>query len=612
MVRIKRPRQRQHSGESNEREDLAWRRMDLHIHTPASADYQEQGFNLIHILQKAEARGIDILAFTDHNTISGYARMWREIEDLEMLESLQRLSPDEARLLAEYRRLLNRILLLPGFEFTATFGFHILAIFPEDTSIRKLEHVLLQLNIPEDKLDKGSSEVGATTEVLHSYEILHNAGAVVIGAHVNSTHGIAMQGFPFGGQTKISYTQSPHLHALEATDLESASRRSTARFFNGTKPEYPRRMHCVQGSDAHRLTRDPDRDSNLGVGDRMTEVLLTETSFRALRELLESDDFAHVRPSRPSEIPFDFTLSAREEGNNIVQSFHERLPSRRSRSNPVLKDIVAFANTNGGTIFIGLDANPGKEIFGVSQAKEAADRLRDDIARFISPPPVVTIDPHPTDEKEILLITVPQGEEKPYALVNGEIYVRQESDTAVAMRDEIVQMVKASLGIEERTATGDTECIPLGSADLTPAESRVDSNGVDNECSVALPRTGVEIVRSEERDGVTYHAMRDLRNMKVVHNVTRDSARRLWRYAITQKESSPADPTSIDWQGSIGFLRLHKQRGGAVRYDLAFRDNGDIRVFYGVTDEGIDDLWRTTLHHWIAPAAKEPAAATTE
>lgn len=586
--------------------------MDLHIHTPASADYQEHGINLIHILQKAEARGIDILAFADHNTVSGYARMWREIEDLEMLESLDRLSPDEARLLAEYRRLLNRILLLPGFEFTATFGFHILAIFPEDTSIRKLEHVLLQLNIPEDKLDKGSSEVGATTDVLHSYEILHNAGAIVIGAHVNSTHGIAMQGFPFGGQTKISYTQSPHLHALEATDLESTSRRSTARFFNGTKPEYPRRMHCIQGSDAHRLTRDPDRESNLGVGDRMTEVLLPETSFRALRELLESDDFTHIRPSRPSEMPFDFALSAREEGNNIVQAFHERLPNRRSRSNPVLKDIVAFSNTNGGTIFIGLDANPNKEISGVSQAKEAADRLRDDIARFISPPPVASVDVHPTGDKEILVITVPQGGEKPYALINGEIYVRQESETMVAMRDEIVQMVKASLGIEERPSVEEERCLPLASTELTPDESKVGSNGSAGECAIALPRTGVEIVRSEERDGVTYHAMRDLRNMKVVHNVTRDSARRLWRYAITQKESSPDDPASIEWQGSIGFLRLHKQRGGAVRYDLAYRDDGDIRVFYGVTDEGIDDVWRSALQNWVALAAKEPVAATAE
>jgi hypothetical protein len=101
--------------------------------------------------------------------------MWREIEDLEMLESLERIDDDQARRLAEYRRLLNRILVLPGFEFTATFGFHILALFPPETSIRKLEHILLTLEVPEDKLASGSSEVGATTDVLRSYELHANS-----------------------------------------------------------------------------------------------------------------------------------------------------------------------------------------------------------------------------------------------------------------------------------------------------------------------------------------------------------------------------------------------------------------------------------------------------
>jgi len=40
-------------------------------------------------------------------------------------------------------------------------------------------------------------------------------------------------------------------------------------FFNGTKPEYPRRMHCIQGSDSHRLLADPQRKKNLGLGDRV-------------------------------------------------------------------------------------------------------------------------------------------------------------------------------------------------------------------------------------------------------------------------------------------------------------------------------------------------------
>ena len=256
-------------------------------------------------MHRAEERGLDAIALTDHNSVRGYADLWREIEDLELLEYLGRQQPHEAERLAEYRRLLARILVLPGFEFTAQFGFHILAIFPEGTTVRMMEHLLLMLGVPEDRF--GSGEVGATTDVLRAYEILAQHGALVIGAHVNSTHGIAMQGLRFGGQTKIAYTQDPNLHALEVTDLLPATnRRSTARFFSGTKTEYPRRMHCIQGSDAHRLEQDSARESNLGIGDRPTEVLLPEMSFAALKALLASDEFDRTRaftapPSDPVE-----------------------------------------------------------------------------------------------------------------------------------------------------------------------------------------------------------------------------------------------------------------------------------------------------------------------
>ncbi len=298
----------------------AWRRIDLHLHTPGSSDYQEPQASYLDILLKAEARGLDIIAFTDHNSVAGYAAMRREIEHLEFLEVGGRLMPDEARRLAEYRRVLGKVLVLPGFEFTATFGFHILGIFPPETTVRKLEHILLELNVPEEKLDLGTSEVGATSDVLRAYEVIAEAGGLVIGAHVNSTHGIAMIGLGFGGQTRIAYTQDRNLHALEVTDLESTGRRTTARFFNGSKPEYSRRMHCIQGSDAHRVTRDPQHpEKNLGVGDRCTEVLIPEVGFAALKALFASTDFGHTRPYRPSEEPFDPLKAARAEGNTIVQ-----------------------------------------------------------------------------------------------------------------------------------------------------------------------------------------------------------------------------------------------------------------------------------------------------
>jgi hypothetical protein len=125
--------------------------------------------------------------------------------------------------------------------------------------VRELEHLLMDLNIPTELLDLGSATVGATSDVLTVYRLLDEAGAIVIAAHANSSNGVAMRGFPIGGQTKIAYTQDPHLHALEVTDIEGRGSRTTATFFNGTKPEYPRRMHCIQGSDAHRLSTDSTR-----------------------------------------------------------------------------------------------------------------------------------------------------------------------------------------------------------------------------------------------------------------------------------------------------------------------------------------------------------------
>jgi PHP family Zn ribbon phosphoesterase len=211
-----------------------WRRVDLHLHTPASTDFQESNASYLDILKAAEQKGLDIIAFTDHNTVAGYREMTEEIHQLELLEGLGRLRNEEKERLGEYRRLLDKVLALPGFEFTATLGFHILGIFSPETDVRELEFILRQLNIPPDKLDAGSGEVGATTDVLTAYRVIDQAGGIVIAAHANTSHGVAMRGLGFGGQTRIAYTQDPHLHVLEVTDLEKKGRRasSTARARN--------------------------------------------------------------------------------------------------------------------------------------------------------------------------------------------------------------------------------------------------------------------------------------------------------------------------------------------------------------------------------------------
>jgi hypothetical protein len=554
--------------------------MDLHIHTSASADFQQPGVSYLDILQEAERMGLEIIAFTDHNTVAGYAGMLAEMEQLEMLERLERLRPEEVGSLREYRRLLEKILVLPGFEFTATLGFHILGIYSEETTIRELEHILLDLNVPANKLDEGSTEVGATADVLTAYRVIDEADGIVIAAHANSTHGVAMRGFGFGGQTKIAYTQDEHLHALEVTDLESKGRRTTPAFFSGSKPEYPRPMRCIQGSDNHRLTRDPKDKKSMGVGDRVTEVLLPEVSFEALRQVFLSDDFTLTRPYRPERAPFDYVRAAREQGPSIVQAFHERMTHRGGRLYAIIADVVAFANTNGGTIYVGVSSNLKTPPTGIDNSKEAIAILKAEIERKITPPLEVTIDVQQTEGKGVVRLAVPRGDDPPYAIEGSKIYVRQETETNLAVRDEIVQLVKRAL----------PPVLPL--EEEVPEEETVVE---ERPPVVEPPKTGVEIVETVERKGTLYHTMKDLRNGNEVRNVSRSSARRLWQYAVTQKEQHPIQVDKVNWRGDIGLWRK-KQRAGKVRYDFVQRDaEGQLHVYYGVTEEGLHGPWREFL-----------------
>jgi hypothetical protein len=122
----------------------------------------------------------------------------------------------------------------------------------------------------------------------------------------------------------------------------------------------------------------------------------------------------------------------------------------------------------------------------------------------------------------------------------------------------------------------------------------VDNNGISVDDTFYLPQVGVEIVETEVRNGNRFHTIRDLRNNHVVKNVTRRGARKLWNYAIQQHEDSPVQADKVEWQEDIGMVNAEK-RAGRTRYDLALREGGAIRVFYGVTEDGMEGRWSVFL-----------------
>jgi hypothetical protein len=134
---------------------------------------------------------------------------------------------------------------------------------------------------------------------------------------------------------------------------------------------------------------------------------------------------------------------------------------------------------------------------------------------------------------------------------------------------------------------------------LAPVVEQVNPpvNGEAESAALAAepPRTGVEILAVEDREGVLTYTVRDLRNNNIVRNVTRFSARHLWKYAITEREDNPLAEEQICWLGHLGLWKTYK-RAGAKRYNLVQRDSsGNLHVYYGVTEDGIHGEWRGFL-----------------
>lgn len=549
-----------------------WIRADLHVHTPASEDYAEPHVTYLDILREAERHELEIIAFTDHNTVHGYEQMCRELDFLQTLEQANRLTEEEQERLNEYRRLLAKITVLPGFEFTSHYGAHILALFAPDRPLSLIEATLLQLGIPPEQLKSGACAIADTKHVTEAYEIINRAGGIVIAAHANGPNGVITETLRMGtsGQSRIAATQHASLHALEFINFYTDHETFTSPgFYNGKTEHYERRMFCLQGSDAHRLRRttagDGDAWHRHGIGDRYIELLLPDNSHAALRELLTSQNFDHVRVPKRDQKQWEVD-TLRFGPPSERQVLHSGDPEKIST---LWRDVAALANMGGGLLIVGCE---GEEISGVARPDQVSEQLRRSIQEQVVPQPYLTMELMNYEGRDLIRVEVRAPEPPPYVSRDGVIYVRRNTDTVPADRSEIIQLCRRALA--EGVAS------PL-----------------DNGQDLDLPRSGVEIVSAQKRAGQWLYEVRDLRTTA---GVTRDRAQGLWAYAISRYEDlrdGKLDVQSqVKWRGRLGLWRAYRQ-GNRTKYDLVHRDaNGVIdHVFFGVSDWGLSEAWQALL-----------------
>lgn len=112
------------------------------------------------------------------------------------------------------------------------------------------------------------------------------------------------------------------------------------------------------------------------------------------------------------------------------------------------KEVIAFANTDGGVIYVGID-NEGNAI-GVDNVDESYMRITNGIRDAIMPDVTMFVK-YTVQENRVIKIVVGEGAYKPYYLKSkglkpSGVYVRQGTSSVPASFDQIRAMIKESDG----------------------------------------------------------------------------------------------------------------------------------------------------------------------
>jgi len=241
----------------NKDSNSAFRKVDLHIHTPESLCYSNKSATIEQIVDTSLSAGLDVIAVTDHSTATAI---------------------DSVREAASGKDLI----VFPGIELT-TQGGHVIALFELDSPVKKLVDFLDYVGVDLERRGDGTLLTG--DDIMEVIRKIDKQGGIAVAAHIERwPSGFLETSEP--KEMKMAIHASKYLSALEITQPQKKR-----LWNNGEVRDYPKKYACIQGSDAHALN---------DIGRRPVYIQMNGVNLEALRlafldyeeKILFPDEFA--------------------------------------------------------------------------------------------------------------------------------------------------------------------------------------------------------------------------------------------------------------------------------------------------------------------------------
>jgi len=244
---------------------LYYKKLDLHIHTPASTCFLGDA-TPEEIVRKALDAGLDGIAITDHNTAK---------------------SIDAVKAVASS----TSLIVFPGVEISCSGGrknIHVIALLDPKSTGQDVQIILNLVGIKPAQYGKEDAVTDmAPIEVIKIID--KNHGLAVL-AHSNSSGGVLKD---MTGQPRTNVIKCRQLLAVEATDFEDETKRVDHKravdFLDGTDPTYERKLAVYQASD-NPDTSNSGKHSLAGIGTRYSYFKMELINLEALRQCFIDPD----------------------------------------------------------------------------------------------------------------------------------------------------------------------------------------------------------------------------------------------------------------------------------------------------------------------------------
>jgi len=109
------------------------------------------------------------------------------------------------------------------------------------------------------------------------------------------------------------------------------------------------------------------------------------------------------------------------------------------------KDLVCFANSDGGLIILGVQDD--RTVIGVGDPDPLLLRIDDVAFNSCSPPITVVPETLLLEGKTVVVLNVAKGDQRPYATASGRYYVRSGARCRAASREELLRLFQASTAL---------------------------------------------------------------------------------------------------------------------------------------------------------------------